>query len=127
MGASMFMDCLLKHFQFGPEYTVVSEYGRDASGDIAAAIPTWCHSDVCIVEHRAPVSDAKLDRLASAFTCFGQQISVSVQPSILKSHICTSTGLNRMCNSRQTQDQPPHCRPEPNAGSSKRQGLKRQL
>jgi len=21
------MDCLLKHFQFGPEYTVVSEYG----------------------------------------------------------------------------------------------------
>jgi len=38
------MDCLLKHFQFGPEYTVVSEYGGDASGDIAAAItplPTW--------------------------------------------------------------------------------------
>ena len=82
------MDCLLKHFQFGPEYTVVSEYGRDASGDIAAAIPTWCHSDVCIAEHRAPVSDAKLARLPSAFTCFGQQISVSVQPSILaKAHL----------------------------------------
>ena len=77
------MDCLLRHFQFGPEYTVVSEYGGDASGDIAAAIPTWCRSDVCIAELRASVSDAKLARLPSAFTCFGQQISVSVQPSIL--------------------------------------------
>lgn len=82
------MDCLLRHFQFGPEYTVVSEYGGDASGDIAAAIPTWCRSDVCIAELRAPVSDAKLARLPSAFTCFGQQISVSVQPSILaKAHL----------------------------------------
>ena len=81
------MDCLLKHFQFVPEYTVVSEYGGDASGDIAAAIPTWCRSDVCIAELRAPVSDAKLARLPSAFTCFGQQVSVSVQPSILaKAH-----------------------------------------
>ena len=77
------MDCFLRHFQFGPEYTVVSEYGGDASGDIAAAIPTWCRSDVRIPELRAPVSDAKLARLPSAFTCFGQQISVSVQPSIL--------------------------------------------
>ncbi len=49
------MDCLLKHFQFGPEYTVLSEYGGDASGDIAAAIPTWCRSDVCIAELKAPV------------------------------------------------------------------------
>ena len=82
------MACLLKHFQFGPEYTVVSEYGGDASGDIAAAIPTWCRSDVCIAELRAPVSDAKLSRLPSAFTCFGQQVSVSVQPSILaKAHL----------------------------------------
>jgi len=33
------------------------------------------------------VSDTKLARLPSAFTCFGQQISVSVQPSILaKAH-----------------------------------------
>jgi len=63
------MSCFLKHFQFGPEYTVVSEYGGDASGDIAAAIPTWCRPDVCIAELRAPVSDAKLARLPSAFTC----------------------------------------------------------
>jgi len=28
------MDCLLKHLQFGPEYSVVSEYGGDASGDM---------------------------------------------------------------------------------------------
>jgi len=75
------MNCLLKHLQFGPEYTVVSEYGGDASGDIAAAIPTRCRSDVCIAEVRGPVSDAKLARLPSAFTCFGQQNSVSVQPS----------------------------------------------
>ena len=82
------MGCLLKHFQFGPEYTVVSEYGGDASGDIAAAIPTWCRSDVCIAELRAPVSDAKLSRLPPTFTCFGQQVSVSVQPSILaKAHL----------------------------------------
>ena len=25
---------LLKHFEFGPEYSVVSEYGGDVSGDI---------------------------------------------------------------------------------------------
>ena len=29
-----------------------------------------------------------------------------------------------MCNNRQTKHQSPHCRPEPNAGSSKRQGFK---
>ena len=82
------MDCLLTHFQFGPEYTVVAEYGGDASGDIAAAIPTWCRSDVCIAELRAPVSDARLARLPSAFTCFGQKVSVSVQPSIMaKAHL----------------------------------------
>ena len=87
--------CLLRHFQFGPEYTVVSEYGGDASGDIAAAIPTWCRSDVCIAELRTPVSDAKLARLPSAFTCFGQQISVSVQPSILaKAHFNQSINLH---------------------------------
>ena len=40
------MNCLLKHFQFGPENTVVSEYGGDASSDIAATIPTWCRSEV---------------------------------------------------------------------------------
>ena len=28
------MECLLKHFQFGPEYSIVSEYGGDVSGDI---------------------------------------------------------------------------------------------
>ena len=39
------MDCLLKHFQFGPEDTEVSWYGADASGDIAAAISTWCRLD----------------------------------------------------------------------------------
>ena len=61
--------------------------GADASGDIAAAIPTWCCSDVCIAELRAPVSDAKLARLPSAFTSFGQQVSVSVQLSNLaKAH-----------------------------------------
>ncbi len=82
------MDCLLKHLQFGLEYTVVSEYGGNASGDIAAAIPTWCRSDVCIAELRAPVSDAKLARLPSVFSGFGPQVSVSVQPSILaKAHL----------------------------------------
>ncbi len=65
-----------------------SQYGRDASSDIAAAIPTWCRSDVCIAELKAPVSDAQLAKLPSAFTCFWQQISVSVQPSILaKAHL----------------------------------------
>ena len=82
------MECLLKHFQFGPEYTVVSEYGGHALGDIAAAIPTWCRSDTCIAELRAPASDAKLTRLPSAFNCFGQQVSLSVEPSILaKAHL----------------------------------------
>jgi hypothetical protein len=38
----------------------VSEYGGDASGDIAAAIPTWYRSDVRIAELRALVSDGKL-------------------------------------------------------------------
>ena len=74
--------CLLRHFRFGPEYTVVSEYGGDASVDIAAAILTWCRTDVS-AELRSPVSDAKLVKLPTAFTCFGQQVSVSVQPSIL--------------------------------------------
>ncbi|KAL3161319.1 hypothetical protein ABBQ32_010216 [Trebouxia sp. C0010 RCD-2024] len=82
------MACLLKHFQFGPEYSVVSEYGGDVSGDIAAVTPTWCRSDVCIAELRAPVQDAKLRQLPAAFTCFGQQVSVSVQPSLLaKAHL----------------------------------------
>jgi len=63
-------------------------YRGDASGVFAAAIPSWCRSDVCIAELRAPVSDAKLARLPSAFTCFGQLISVSVLPSILaKAHL----------------------------------------
>ncbi|KAL3155635.1 hypothetical protein ABBQ32_012669 [Trebouxia sp. C0010 RCD-2024] len=82
------MACLLKHFQFGPEYSVVSEYGGDVSGDIAAVTPTWRRSDVCIAELRAPVQDAKLRQLPAAFTCFGQQVSVSVQPSLLaKAHL----------------------------------------
>ena len=77
------MACLLEHFQLGAGYSAVSEYGGDASGDIAAVTPTWCRSDVCIAELGAPMHDAKL-----AFTCFGQQVSVSVQPSILaKAHI----------------------------------------
>ena len=65
------MDCLLKHFQFGPEYTVMSECGGHASGDIAVAMPTYCRSDVCIAELEAPVSDTKLAKLPSALTCFG--------------------------------------------------------
>ena len=82
------MACLLKHFQFGPEYSIVSEYGGDVSGDIAAVTPAWCRSDVCIAELRAPVQDAKLCKLPAAFTCFGQQVSVSVQPSLLaKAHL----------------------------------------
>ena len=81
------MGSLLEHFQLGVEYTVLSEYGGDASGDIAAVTPLWCRSDVCIAEVRAPVHDARLSKLPSAFTCFGQQVSVSVQPSILaKAH-----------------------------------------
>ena len=81
------MGALLEHFQFGPGYSVLSEYGGDACGDIAAVTPLWCRSDVCIAELRAPVHDAKLSKLPSAFTCFGQQVSVSVQPSILaKAH-----------------------------------------
>ena len=82
------MACLLKHFQFGHEYSVVSEYGGEVSGDIAAVTPTWCRSDVCIAELRAPVQDAKLRQLPATFTCFGQQVSVSVQPSLLaKAHL----------------------------------------
>ncbi len=88
------MDCLLKHFQFGPEYSEVSEDGGDASGDIAAAIPTWCRTDVGTAELRAPVSVAKLARLPSAFTCFGQQLSMSVQPSILAKAHLYQHGLN---------------------------------
>ena len=82
------MACLMEHFQLGAGYSVVSEYGGDASGDIAAVTPTWCRSDVCIAEVRAPVHDPKLAKLPATFTCFGQQVSVSVQPSILaKAHI----------------------------------------
>ncbi|KAL3135906.1 hypothetical protein ABBQ32_007458 [Trebouxia sp. C0010 RCD-2024] len=81
------MACLLKHFQFGLKYSVVSEYGGDVSGDIAAVTPTWCRSDVCIAELRAPVQDAKLRQLPAAFTCFGQQVSVSVQPSLLATRL----------------------------------------
>ncbi|KAL3139476.1 hypothetical protein ABBQ38_003805 [Trebouxia sp. C0009 RCD-2024] len=82
------MACLLEHFRFGPEYTVVSEYGGEVSGDIAAVTPTWCRSGVCIAELRAPVQDAKLRQLPAAFTCFGQQVLVSVQPSLLaKAHL----------------------------------------
>ena len=75
------MDCLLKHFQFGPEYTVVSKYGGDASGDIAAAIPTWCRSDVCIAELRAPVSDAKLARPPSASLALGSRSPCQSSPA----------------------------------------------
>ena len=57
------MDCLLPHFQFGLEYTVVAEHGVDAFDDIAVAIPTWCRSEMCIAELRALVSDARLARL----------------------------------------------------------------
>ena len=72
------MDCLLKHFQFGPEYTLVSEYGSDFSGDIAAAIPTWCRSDLCIAELRAHVSDAKLASSAiSLHLLWAADLSVS--------------------------------------------------
>ncbi|DBB01662.1 TPA: hypothetical protein ACH3X1_000295 [Trebouxia sp. C0004] len=82
------MASLLQHFQFGPEYSVISEYGGDVSGDIAAVTPAWCRSDVCIAELRAPVQDAKLCQLPDAFTCFGQRVSVSVQPSLLaKAHL----------------------------------------
>lgn len=82
------MGSLLRHFQFGPDYSVVAEYGGDVSGDIAAVTPAWCRSDVCVAELRAPVQDPKLSRLPAAFTCFGQQVSVSVQPSILaKAHM----------------------------------------
>ena len=82
------MACLMEHFQLGAGYSVVSEYGGDASGDIAAVTPTWCRSDVCIAEVRAPVHDPKLAKLPATFTCFGQQVSVSVQPSNLaKAHI----------------------------------------
>ncbi|KAL3132748.1 hypothetical protein ABBQ32_008603 [Trebouxia sp. C0010 RCD-2024] len=82
------MGSLLKHFQFAPEYSVVSEYGGEVSGDIAAVTQTWCRSDVCIAELRAPVQDAKLRQLPATFTCFGQQVSVSVQPSLLaKAHL----------------------------------------
>lgn len=85
------MGCLFQHFQLGPEYSVVSEYGGDASGDIAAVTPLWCRTDVCVAEVRAPVTDAKLCKLPAAFTCFGQQVSISVQPSILaKAHVYRS-------------------------------------
>ncbi|KAL3135904.1 hypothetical protein ABBQ32_007456 [Trebouxia sp. C0010 RCD-2024] len=82
------MGSLLRHFQFGPEYSVVTEYGGKVSGDIAAVTTTWCRSDVCIAEFRAPVQDAKLRQLPATFTCFGLQVSVSIQPSLLaKAHL----------------------------------------
>ncbi|KAL3136229.1 hypothetical protein ABBQ32_007241 [Trebouxia sp. C0010 RCD-2024] len=82
------MGSLLRHFQFGHEYSIVSEYGGEVSGDIAAVTPTWCRSDVCITELRALVQDAKLRQLPATFTCFGQQVSVSLQPGLLaKAHL----------------------------------------
>ncbi|KAL3136230.1 hypothetical protein ABBQ32_007242 [Trebouxia sp. C0010 RCD-2024] len=82
------MGSLLRHFQFGHEYSIVSEYGGEVSGDIAAVTPTWCRSDVCITELRALVQDAKLRQLHATFTCFGQQVSVSLQPGLLaKAHL----------------------------------------
>ncbi|DBB03112.1 TPA: hypothetical protein ACH3X1_013422 [Trebouxia sp. C0004] len=82
------MACLLQHFEFGPEYSVISECGGDVSGDIAAVTPAWCRTDVCIAELKAPVQDAKLCQLPDAFTCFGQRVSVSVQPSVVaKAHL----------------------------------------
>ena len=106
------MECLLHHFQLGPEYSVVSEYGGDASGDIAAVTPLWCRSDVCVAEVRAPVQDAKLSKLPTAFTCFGQQVSISVQPSILaKAHSYRS----------KAQAQPQQAASVPNAQQSSRQ------
>ena len=86
------MACLLKHFQFGPEYSVVSEYGGDVSGDIAAVTPAWCRSDVCIAELRAPVQDAKLSQLPAAFTCFGQQSCVSPAQPPCQSTIVSAEG-----------------------------------
>ncbi len=44
---------------------------------------TWCRTDVSIAEVRAPACDAKLSQLPTAFSCLGQQVSVSVQNSIL--------------------------------------------
>ena len=102
------MACLLKHFQFGPEYSVVSEYGGDVSGDIAAVTPAWCRSDVCIAELRAPVQDAKLSQLPAAFTCFGQQISVSVQPSLLaKAQLYQQRAQTQPPTQQQTMSQSP--------------------
>ncbi|DBA85858.1 TPA: hypothetical protein ACH3X1_005406 [Trebouxia sp. C0004] len=71
-----------------PEVTVSSLSMGVMSLDIAAVTPAWCRSDVCIAELRAPVQDAKLCQLLDAFTCFGQRVSVSVQPSLLaKAHL----------------------------------------
>lgn len=79
--------CLLRHCGYGDDHTVVAEYGGDLPGPISALASTWCRTDVCIAEVRAPVQAAKLRQLPSAFTCLGQQVSVSVQPSILsKAH-----------------------------------------
>ena len=61
------MACLMEHFQVGAGYSVVSKYGDDASGDIAAVTPIWCLSDVSIAEVRAPVHDAKLAKLPPPF------------------------------------------------------------
>ncbi|KAL3144626.1 hypothetical protein ABBQ38_002001 [Trebouxia sp. C0009 RCD-2024] len=67
---------LARALSVGPEYTVVSEYEGEVSGDIAAVTPTRCRSDVCIAELKEKVQDAKLRQLPAAFTCFGQQVSV---------------------------------------------------
>ena len=63
------MACSLEHFQLGAWYSVVSIFGGDTSGDIAVVTPSWCRSDVCVAEVRAPVHDAKLAKLPSP-NCF---------------------------------------------------------
>ena len=77
------MACLLGHCNCGPEYYVVAEYGGDLLGEVAAMASTWCRTDVSIAEVRAPACDAKLSQLPTALSCLGQQVSVSVQNSIL--------------------------------------------
>ena len=82
------MACLLKHFQFGPEYSIVSEYGGDVSGDIAAVTPAWCRSDVCIAEVRAPVQDTKLCKLPA--------MSKTSARATLAFHLCRSEECQSM-------------------------------
>ena len=118
------MQCLLHHFQLGSGYSVVSEYGGDASGDIAAVTPLWCRSDVCVAEIRAPAEDAKLAKLPAAFTCFGQQVSISVQPSILaKAHLYRS---RTQAQSQQLAAAPPAGQQSPRQKRRQRQKAKAQ-